>query len=198
MKKSLNKILTRVKLLYVLYFATIVHLVYFIFLHDIQSSVFIFLSIFVYFLMPKAALLLGTLIVVDTVKLINQVFIHEGFSGSLIKDDLYNYGMQDNMNEPNIYSHDISYNLYNTDISSNLTTSPGINIPKRTKMKIIDISSNLWTREDSLADKYRTLPPIDSSLYDYNILYNIPKTTVPYSTAINYKITHAPTLYTNI
>jgi hypothetical protein len=198
MKKSLNRNLTRVKLLYVLYFATIVHLVYFIFLQDIQSSVLIFLSIFVYFLIPKPVLLLGSLIVVDTIKFIHQVFRYEGFSGSLIMDDLYDYGTQDKMNELDTYPPDISYNLYNKDISSNLTTSSGINIPKRTKMKILDISSNLWTRKDSLADKYRTLPPIDSSLYDYNILYNIPKTTVPYSTAINYKITHAPTLYTNI
>jgi hypothetical protein len=192
-KKSAN--FKCVNFLYVLYFVTILHLAYFI-VQDISSlGVFCFVSIFVYLVIPNQEIvLLCSIIFVDTLKLINVQGWYEGFGGSFIMDDLYDYGKIDTMNE---WNEMIEPSYKSGGIPS--VTSPDLNISKKTYPKKThkDFSYNLW-RKNSLADKYGTLPPVDSSLYDYNKVYNIPKVTVPYSTEINVKMTHKPTLYSNM
>lgn len=201
-KKSTN--FKCLNFLYLLYFVTFLHLAYFI-VQDIPSlGVFCFVFIFVYLVIPnQEVVLLGSLIFVDTLKLINLKgwYQEEGFSGSFIMDDLYDYGRVDSdMTEWDKMTDtdtDISYNIDFSNIP--MITSPDLNISKKKypKKTPYDISYNVW-RNDSLADKYGTLSPVDSSLYDYNNVYNIPKSTVPYSTAINVKMTHKPTLYSNM
>lgn len=196
-KKSTN--FKYLNLLYLLYFVTIFHLAYFIVVQDIFSlCVFCFVSIFVYLVIAnQEVVLLCSLIFVDTLNLINVQGWHERFSGSFIMDDLYDYGRIDSdMTEWD----KMSETSYNMDLSNiPMITSPDLNISKKRypKKTFYDISYNVW-RKDSLADKYGTLSPIDSSLYDYNQVYNIAKSTVPYSTAIHVKMTHKPTLYSKM
>jgi hypothetical protein len=109
----------------------------------------------------------------------------EGFSGSLNISDLYDVNPS---NDQTNQSTDTEFRSTDTDFpwdnyslnknSPNYTNAPGtdlmINKPKRTK-GVMDSSANLWTRKDSLAAKYPTMAKVDSSKYDYNSLYGIPK-----------------------
>ena len=91
-KCSLNTFLESVALLYLLFFASIVHLGYFILLKENRSIIlFCLVSTFVYLVVPNMVIVLGiTLIFVDMLYIVNYSYrtSHEGFSGSLSIKDL--------------------------------------------------------------------------------------------------------------
>jgi len=90
-KNVMNTILECTPLLYLLFFATLVHLGYFMLLQDTQS-VFIFclVSIFVYLVIPNMIVVLAiTLLFVDMLYIVNvkTKTTQEGFSGSVTFKD---------------------------------------------------------------------------------------------------------------
>lgn len=93
MKKnsSVNMFLESVPLLYLLFFAMLVHLGYFMMLKDVQSIlIFCMVSIFVYLVIPNMILVLAiSLLFVDALYLINSNMntYHEGFSRSVTFKD---------------------------------------------------------------------------------------------------------------
>ena len=83
--------LTSVNLLYLLFFATIVHLGYFIILKETQSLVIFCLStIFVYLIIPNMIVVLAlALLFVDLLYLVQYFYrTHEGFSNTVKFKDL--------------------------------------------------------------------------------------------------------------
>jgi len=91
-KCSLNTFLESVALLYLLFFASIVHLGYFILLKETRSIIlFCLVSTFVYLVIPNMVVVLGvSLIFVDMLYIVNSSYgsSYEGFSGSLSIKDL--------------------------------------------------------------------------------------------------------------
>ncbi len=89
-KCSMNTFLESVPLLYFLFFATIVHLGYFILIKDSQSIfIFCLVSIFVYLVIPNmVAVLAITLLFVDMLYIVNAKTTNEGFSGTVKFKDL--------------------------------------------------------------------------------------------------------------
>lgn len=89
---SLNMFIESVPLLYLLFFATIVHLGYFILLKETRSIIlFCLVSTFVYLVIPNMVVVLGiTLIFVDMLYILNSSYgtSHEGFSGTVSIKDL--------------------------------------------------------------------------------------------------------------
>ena len=177
-KGSMNRFLENVTLLYVLFIATIVHLGYYILLQE-NTTLFLFclVSIVVYLILPNMIVVMGiTLLFVDTLYIVN--YSYEGFSGSLSIGDLYDVNLESNAlselpknNDVNDYSEfsgiDISGNNTTRRNTSRTTLDVSGNKPT---IDIVDSSSNLWTRADSLADKYPTIAPVNSSDYEYNAL----------------------------
>ena len=89
-KCSMNTFLESVALLYLLFFAAIVHLGYFILLKETRSIIlFCLVSTFVYLVIPNMVVVLGvTLIFVDMLYIVNASYGKEGFSGTVSIKDL--------------------------------------------------------------------------------------------------------------
>jgi len=174
----MNRFLENVTLLYVLFIATIVHLGYYILLQE-TTTLFLFclVSIVVYLILPNMIVVMGiTLLFVDTLYILN--YSYEGFSGSLSIGDLYDVNLESNPlselpknSDVNDYSEFSGIDISGNNTTRSNTSRATLDISgNNTTRDIVDSSSNLWTRADSLADKYPTIAPVNSSDYEYNAL----------------------------
>jgi len=146
----MNTFLESVPLLYFLFFATLVHLGYFLLLRDTQSIfIFCLVSIFVYLVIPNMVVVLAiTLLFVDMLYILKSSTStsKEGFSGSVTFKDLS--GVDISANE--FIEQAINYSTNNpkattsspTSKKSKRTKSPKMTKSRPTKKQEMDIDSD--------------------------------------------------------
>ena len=159
MKKnsSVNMFLESVPLLYLLFFAMLVHLGYFMMLKDVQSIlIFCMVSIFVYLVIPNMILVLSiSLLFVDALYLINAKTntYHEGFSRSVTFKDSSGVDISANEFIERAMKHITPKTTIKEDVSdesSDDESSPGNNL------KEVDEQTNKMKK---VIDKVKSVSP---------------------------------------